>query len=99
MKKLALLTITVIIRPVSNFIFHIRKWLNTEITQGLLYRLHVYPITRKESLKRNGEIKAQRRFDHILSSLRSLECRYIHEWRENKLSDHSPIEAVLDIQS
>tara|TARA_B100000029_G_scaffold458865_1_gene488578 strand:- start:68 stop:316 length:249 start_codon:yes stop_codon:yes gene_type:complete len=56
MKKLALLTITVIIRPVSNFIFHIRKWLNTEITQGLLYRLHGYPITRKESLKRNGEI-------------------------------------------
>jgi len=56
MKRLALLTITVIIRPVSNFIFHIRKWLNTEITQGLLYRLHGYPITRKESLKRNGEI-------------------------------------------
>ncbi len=56
MKRLALLTITVIIRPVSNFIFHIRKWLNTEITQGLLYRFHGYPITRKESLKRNGEI-------------------------------------------
>ena len=60
MKKLALRTITVIIRPLSNFIFHIRKWLNTEITQGLLYRinqiLHGYPITRKESLKRNGEI-------------------------------------------
>jgi len=56
MKKLALRTITVIIRPLSNFIFHIRKWLNTEITQGLLYRLHGYPITRKESLKRNSEI-------------------------------------------
>ena len=56
MKRLALLTITVIIRPLSNFIFHIRKWLNTEITQGLLYRFHGYPITRKESLKRNGEI-------------------------------------------
>ena len=56
MKRLALLTITVIIRPVSNFIFHIRKWLNTEITQGLLYRFHGYPITRKEGLKRNGEI-------------------------------------------
>ena len=56
MKKLALRTITVIIRPLSDFIFHIRKWLNTEITQGLLYRLHGYPIARKESLKRNGEI-------------------------------------------
>ncbi len=60
--------------------------------------LHGYSVTGHSwVLKRKGEIKAQRRFDHILSSLRPLECRYIHEWRENKLSDHSPIEAVLDI--
>ena len=59
--------------------------------------LHGYGVSDHSwVLKWRSGIKAQRRFDHILSSLRSLECRYIHEWRENKLSDHSPIEAVLD---
>ena len=56
MKKLVPFTIAIIIRPVSNFIYRIRKWLNTEITKGLFYRMHGYPITRKEGLKRNGEI-------------------------------------------
>ncbi len=35
MKKLVPFTIAIIIRPVSNFIYRIRKWLNTEITKGL----------------------------------------------------------------
>ena len=56
MKNLVLRTITVIIRLVFNFIFRIRKWLNTEITQGLLYRMHGYPITKKEGLRKIGEI-------------------------------------------
>ena len=56
MKKLVPFTIAIIIRPVSNFIYRIRKWLNTEITKGLFYRMDGYPITRKEGLKRNGEI-------------------------------------------
>ena len=56
MKKLVPFTIAIIIRPVSNFIYRIRKWLNTEITKGLFYRMHGHPITRKEGLKRNGEI-------------------------------------------
>lgn len=32
-----------------------------------------------------------RRFDHVFASksLNAVECRYVHEWRENGLSDHS----------
>jgi endonuclease/exonuclease/phosphatase family metal-dependent hydrolase len=38
-----------------------------------------------------------RRFDHVFASSRfAIEsCRYIHEWRLERLSDHSAIEAVL----
>jgi endonuclease/exonuclease/phosphatase family metal-dependent hydrolase len=39
-----------------------------------------------------------RRFDHVFASsaLRARECRYLHSWREEGLSDHSAIEAVFD---
>jgi exonuclease III len=35
------------------------------------------------------------RFDHIFASaaLQAITCRYWHEWREDGLSDHAPIEA------
>ena len=38
--------------------------------------------------------KRGRRFDHVLASrsLNAVECRYLHSFRELKLSDHSPIE-------
>ena len=55
-EKLVIRAIAFISKPVFNFIIHIRKWLNTEITNGLIYRMHGYPIIRKEGLKRNGEI-------------------------------------------
>lgn len=39
-----------------------------------------------------------RRFDHIFASkaLCPKACQYIHTWREEKLSDHSAVEAVFD---
>jgi exonuclease III len=42
--------------------------------------------------------KSARRFDHVFASasLNPINCDYIHEWRESKLSDHSAIEAVFD---
>ncbi|MBF0233626.1 MAG: endonuclease/exonuclease/phosphatase family protein [Desulfamplus sp.] len=45
---------------------------------------------------KNGSIG--RRFDHVFasSSLCPKECCYIHTWREEKLSDHSAIEAIFD---
>jgi exonuclease III len=44
--------------------------------------------------------KSARRFDHVFASasLNAVHCDYHHEWRENKLSDHSAIEAVFDPQ-
>jgi exonuclease III len=38
-----------------------------------------------------------RRFDHVFASrlLRPTSCRYFHSWREERLSDHSAIEAVF----
>ena len=39
-----------------------------------------------------------RRFDHVFASdsLGATECSYIHQWRENGLSDHSAIEALFE---
>ena len=43
---------------------------------------------------RKGKIVSRRRFDHVFASekLNPVSCRYIHEVRENWLSDHSAIE-------
>lgn len=40
------------------------------------------------------------RLDHLLASttLRPLACRYLHAWREARLSDHSPLEADLSVE-
>lgn len=40
----------------------------------------------------------KRRYDHIYatSDFNFLTCRYLHTWREEKLSDHSPIYAELE---
>jgi exonuclease III len=39
------------------------------------------------------------RLDHIFASseLRPRECRYHHDWRDDGLSDHSALEADLDL--
>jgi exonuclease III len=44
----------------------------------------------------NGRQKGYR-LDHIFASasLNPVECRYLHPFRESRLSDHSPIEAVF----
>ncbi|SFM51754.1 endonuclease/exonuclease/phosphatase family protein [Nitrosomonas communis] len=44
-----------------------------------------------------GMFQLGRRFDHVFASpsLRAEQCRYIHEFRERGLSDHSAIEAVF----
>ena len=38
-----------------------------------------------------------RRFDHVFASddLSAIECKYVHEWRIKKLSDHSAIEVIF----
>jgi len=48
---------------------------------------------------RKGKIVSQRRFDHVFASrsLNPVDCRYIHEVRENWLSDHSAITVEFDI--
>jgi exonuclease III len=45
---------------------------------------------------RKGKITA-RRFDHVFASgdLNAVSCRYVHSFREQGLSDHSPIEACF----
>lgn len=46
---------------------------------------------------RHGSTVTRRRFDHILasSSLAAVSCAYLHDLREQGLSDHAPIEAVF----
>jgi exonuclease III len=45
----------------------------------------------------NGR-RSGRRYDHVFASgsLNPLECRYLHSFRERRMSGHSPIEAVFD---
>jgi len=51
-------------------------------------------------LERNGRLVG-RRFDHIMVStdIRAVGCEYRHQWRLDGLSDHSAIEANLEIGS
>lgn len=46
---------------------------------------------------RHGSTITRRRFDHILASrsLGAVSCHYLHDLREQGLSDHAPIEAVF----
>jgi exonuclease III len=48
-------------------------------------------------VRRKGEIVSRRRFDHVFASqeLRPQQCIYLHNFREMKLSDHSPIEVLF----
>ena len=43
-------------------------------------------------------VRVGRRFDHIFASsaLSPISCAYIHEWREQRLSDHSAIETIFE---
>ena len=60
----------------------------------------IYPVRKKAYsfvIERKGKVVAKRRFDHFFSSreliIKSIE--YIHKYRENGLSDHSPLELVI----
>ncbi len=57
-------------------------------------QLHGYGVSEFSwRLKRHGEF-TDRRFDHVFASaaLHPIECRYVHDWREAGLSDHSALE-------
>ena len=58
-------------------------------------RLHGYSAN-DLSWKPNGPYKG-RRFDHVFTSkaLKVKECVYHHQPREDRLSDHSPLETVF----
>lgn len=63
--------------------------------------VHGYETTDSSWFLRRGERAIGRRFDHVFAS-RSLvpkSCRYLHALREAGLSDHSPIEATLDLSA
>ena len=48
-------------------------------------------------LVRKGRIVAQRRYDHFFSSneLNPKSAEYLHQFRKNRLSDHSPLEVIF----
>ena len=57
--------------------------------------LNGYSATDASWVARRGEKRWGRRYDHIFASRRlaASACRYLHDWREQGLSDHSAIEA------
>jgi exonuclease III len=57
--------------------------------------LNGYTATDGSWFARRGGQSWGRRYDHIFASRRLMPtaCRYLHEWREHRLSDHSAIEA------
>ncbi len=59
--------------------------------------LHGYGAEGYSWVLNRAGANVRRRFDHVFASrdLNARECRYLHEPREQKLSDHSPIEAIF----
>jgi exonuclease III len=57
--------------------------------------LNGYTPTDVSWVARRGGQSWGRRYDHVFASLRlrPTACRYLHAWREQRLSDHSAIEA------
>lgn len=55
----------------------------------------------KSWLTRRGRKEFERRFDHMFacSKLEPLHCGYLHQFREQGLSDHSAVEAVLKFRN
>ena len=60
----------------------------------------IHPIPKKAYsfvIERRGKVVAKRRFDHFFSSreliIKSIE--YLHKYREDGLSDHSPLELII----
>ena len=60
----------------------------------------IHPIPKKAYsfvIERRGKVVAKRRFDHFFSSreliIKSIE--YLHNYREDGLSDHSPLELII----
>jgi len=63
-----------------------------------VYRLlHGYGTTDFSWYWVGKEKRIGRRFDHVFASraLNPVECSYLHSFRENGLSDHSPIEVIF----
>jgi exonuclease III len=59
--------------------------------------LNGYTATDTSWVARRGGQSWGRRYDHVFASprLRPTACRYLHGWREQRLSDHSAIEAAF----
>ena len=59
--------------------------------------LHGYGVEAYSWVHNRAGTNVRRRFDHVFASrdLNARECRYLHAPREQKLSDHSPIEAIF----
>jgi exonuclease III len=84
---------------------HTERWDNAErsVVLGLgehdlpdVFRaLNGYTATDTSWFAHRGGQSRGRRYDHIFASRRltPTACRYLHEWREQRLSDHSAIEA------
>jgi exonuclease III len=60
-------------------------------------RLHGYGVNEHSWVCKNRGRQFGYRLDHIFASpaLNPVSCRYIHALREQRLSDHSPIEAIF----
>ena len=62
---------------------------------------HIHPIPKKAysfQFVRKGKVVSQRRFDHFFSSkeLNPKSAVYIHNFRENKLSDHASLMVIFN---
>jgi len=60
-------------------------------------QLHGYGVQESSWVSRAWGGNAGRRFDHVFASavLDAREARYLHEWRERGLSDHSALEVIF----
>jgi endonuclease/exonuclease/phosphatase family metal-dependent hydrolase len=60
-------------------------------------RVNGYHVPAFSIAMKHGSTITRRRFDHILASgsLGAVSCKYLHDLREQGLSDHAPIEAVF----
>jgi endonuclease/exonuclease/phosphatase family metal-dependent hydrolase len=59
--------------------------------------LNGWDATDVSFVAKRGDNEVGRRFDHVFASkaLKAQTCDYVHEWREQRLSDHSAIETVF----
>ncbi len=68
--------------------------------QDVYRKLHGYRKQEQSWVMKRKDKYHGRRFDHVFASsdLRAASCRYLHDLREEGLSDHSPIEVTFEIE-